>query len=115
MDKYRLNAVFLHVKDIERAKTFYGEILGLPCGKVFEGDVAFDLGNSHLLLVPDRERGCPRTGADICLWTSDIKSAYGGLVIKGVKFFKPPAKESWGGWLAGLYDSEGNRIYLIQC
>ncbi len=112
--KIRIDKIFVHVADIERAKNFYGDILGLPRGKAFEGDIAFDLDGADLILVPDRERGTPRTGADICLWADDIDKLYGQLVLKGVKFFKPPAREKWGGKLAGCYDSEGNRVFIIQ-
>ena len=110
----RLDRIFVYVSDLKRAERFYGEILGLPGGESFEGDVSFSLGDTELLLVPGRDRGDPRIGADICLWTDDIKSDYGKLVMKGVKFFKPPSRENWGGWLAGMHDSEGNRIFLIQ-
>lgn len=110
----RIDKIFLHVGDLDRAKKFYGEILGLSRTDVFEGDIAFDLNGAELILVPDRERGSPRTGADICLWADDIDRLYGQLILKGVKFFKPPAREKWGGKLAGCYDSEGNRIFIIQ-
>ncbi|RKZ30144.1 hypothetical protein DRQ36_06470 [bacterium] len=110
----RLDKVFIYVGDIARAKRFYGEVLGLPRANAPEGDIAFDIDGIQIILVPDRERGCPRTGADICLWTPDIEATYGKLVVDGVNFFKPPTRESWGGWFAGLFDSEGNRIYLIQ-
>jgi len=110
----RLDKIFIYVGDIRRALNFYGDKLGLPKIEEHAGDVAFKLGDTQILLIPDRERGCPKTGADICLWTDDIKATYGKLVVQGVKFFKPPSREPWGGWIAGFYDSEGNRLYLIQ-
>ena len=110
----RMDRVFIYVGDMERAERFYGEVLGLKHLEGFEGDVMFDSGNVPIMLVPARERGCAKTGADICLWTNDINGDYGRLLVSGVKFFKPPARESWGGWIAGLFDSEGNRVYLIQ-
>lgn len=110
----RANRIFIHVADIDRAGKFYGEILGLKAADAFDGDTAFDAGPVQILLIPDRERGCPKTGADICFWSNDINGDYGRLVVSGVKFFKPPSKERWGGWLAGFFDSDGNRIYLIQ-
>ena len=110
----RLDRIFVYVSDLGRAELFYSEILCLKHTEGFEGDVMFDAGNIPIMLVPMRDRGCDKTGADICLWTNDINGEYGRLVVAGVKFFKPPAREPWGGWIAGLYDSEGNRVYLIQ-
>jgi len=112
--KLRIDKIFVHVADVTRSALFYGDILGLKRKEIFEGDTAFDLDGADLILVPDRERGTPRIGADICLWTDDLDKLYGQLIMKGVKFFKPPAREKWGGKLAACYDSEGNRLFLIQ-
>ncbi|MCK5832206.1 VOC family protein [bacterium] len=110
----RTDRIFIYVSDIDRAIRFYGVTLGLKRISGFEGDILFDTGNVPLMLVPGRGRGGTYTGADVCLWTDDINGDYGRLVVSGVNFFKPPSREKWGGWLTGLYDSEGNRIYLIQ-
>ena len=110
----RVDKIFVYVADVERAKKFYEDVLGLKKAKAFEGDIAYQVANAQILLIPDRERGCPRAGCDACLWTDDMEADYTRLVIAGVHFFKPPTKERWGGWLAGLHDSEGNRIFLIQ-
>jgi len=112
--KIRIDKIFLHVANIDRATQFYSDTIKLPKIDALDGDVAFDLNGAQLILIPDRERGTARVGADICLWVDDLDRKYGELVLAGVNFFKPPARESWGGKLAGFYDSEGNRIYLIQ-
>ncbi len=110
----KIDRVFVFVTDAERAVRFYSEVIGLARVEGFEGDIVFDAGGIRIMLVPGRERGSSMTGADICLWSDDIRGDYGKMVVAGVRFFKPPSRENWGGWLAGFYDSEGNRIYMIQ-
>lgn len=110
----KIDRIIVYVSDIDRAKRFYGGTLGLKETTAFESDIVFETENIPIMLVPARERGTPRTGGDLCFWTDDINGDYGRMVVSGVNFFKPPSKERWGGWFAGFFDSEGNRIYLIQ-
>tara|TARA_B100001123_G_scaffold111329_1_gene129505 strand:- start:37205 stop:37369 length:165 start_codon:yes stop_codon:yes gene_type:complete len=48
------------------------------------------------------------------LSVNDINNTYEILLTKKVKFIRPPEKEHWGGWVATLFDTDGNILQLLQ-
>lgn len=73
------------VKDIEQAKKFYGDTLGLKIEKENEGGVSFTSGSSRLFAYPSQYAGTNQ--ATYASWTvQDIDEVVSDLKGKGVQF-----------------------------
>jgi methylmalonyl-CoA/ethylmalonyl-CoA epimerase len=106
------------VGDLERAKRFYGDILGLthlfdaPPGLSF-----FQCGETRLMM--SRSEG-PGTGGNSILYyaVEDAEAAYRRLAAEGVRFEEEPRRIATVGgkdiWLAIARDSEDNLFGLMS-
>ncbi len=115
----RIGQIAIGVEDLERATTFYRDVLGLrflfaaPPGMAF-----FDCGGLRLLLGGP-ESGSPNPGSGVLYYfVDDIQSAVATLRSRGVTFEKDaaviarlPDKEVW---LAEFHDCEGNPAALMS-
>ncbi|MFO1186532.1 MAG: VOC family protein [Alphaproteobacteria bacterium] len=107
------------IRDVARARTFYGETLGLKEGSVgHRGDqswIEYDLpGGGCLALtnfIPDEPSA--KAGGTIALEVSDIAKLTAELKKKGVTFTAEKI-ESPVCWMAVCLDSEGNSLLLHQ-
>ena len=113
-----LAQVALTVRDVERAKAFYGETLGLP--HLFDappGLSFFQCGATRLML--SQPEGPETVGNSILYYgVEDVDTAHAALIARGVDFEEGPKtiakvdeKEIR---LAICRDSEGNLIGLIS-
>lgn len=114
----RLAQVAIPVDDLDRAKSFYGDILGLthlfdaPPGLAF-----FQCGDTRLML--SRPEG-PETAAGSILYYGfeDVEAAYEELRGKGIAFEEAPRRiaevDGKPIHLAVCRDSEGNLLGLIS-
>ncbi|GAA1008253.1 hypothetical protein Aple_070620 [Acrocarpospora pleiomorpha] len=115
-----LGQVAQRAHDLDRATTFYRDILGLRHIATYDppGLVFFDLGNTRLLI----EKAAP--SARLYLRVTDIHAAIAHLKSLNVEIveepqltftdgegtFGPPGAEVW---IAAFTDSEGNVLCLI--
>lgn len=108
--KYKFDAVFYYVTDLERAVRFYRDVLGM---KLTSRDFVarFDVDGVLFELVP-AERVEGSGNARLCLAVEDIEAAVRELAAKGVS--ATPAKRKSNGWLASFRDPDGNEICLWQ-
>lgn len=101
------------VKDLEAAKKFYGETLGMK--KAFEMPGWAEFGES-----PDgpciglNQMVEPATGATIVLRVDDIDKARAEMEAKGVKFPEPTQEIPGAVRLAVFLDQDGNKLQLAQ-
>jgi predicted enzyme related to lactoylglutathione lyase len=96
---------------------FYREVLGLSPRSRRPGFVNFDWGATRLTVaVHDMVEGSARDPLRIMvnLGVDDIHDAHARLHEQGVEFVRQPERESWGGWVATLYDPDGNIVQLLQ-
>jgi methylmalonyl-CoA/ethylmalonyl-CoA epimerase len=110
--------IAITVRDVDRAKHFYGEILGLthlfdaPPGLSF-----FQCGQTRLML--SRPEG-PETSGNSILYYSveDARAAQADLVLAGAEFEEDARCIARVGdkdvWLAVTRDSEGNLIGIMS-
>lgn len=103
------------VTDIEAAKAWYADKLGLPLLYSFEGMAFFDLAGTRLYLQQAAD-----TGPESILYfqVEDIDVAYAALREKGVGFARPPHRihthpDGIEEWLAFFADLEGRPMALI--
>jgi methylmalonyl-CoA/ethylmalonyl-CoA epimerase len=114
----RLAQVAITVRDLDRAKAFYRDVLGLahlfdaPPGLVF-----FQCGETRLML--SRPEG-PEPAASSILYygVEDVSAAYAEMLGRGVAFDEPPRRiaevDGVPIHLAVCSDGEGNRLGLIS-
>ena len=118
MTPTRLAQVAITVADLDRAKAFYGEVLGLP--HLFDappGLSFFRCGETRLML--SRPEGSEPGGSSILYYgVDDVEAAYEEMRSKGVGFDEPPRKiaevDGKPIHLAICSDGEGNLLGLIS-
>jgi len=119
----KLDSIQIFVSDIEKAKRWYSETLGM---KLIEEDPEFKC----LLMKLDDvkfyvETPNPKWGkgwdtvkiggrTPIIFVTKDIRKTVKELKQKGVKFIEEISKRSWGEYKAVFTDPDGNEFNLIQ-
>ncbi|HEX8225775.1 MAG TPA: VOC family protein [Allosphingosinicella sp.] len=114
----RLAQVAVTVRDLERAKAFYGDILGLP--HLFDappGLAFFQCGDTRLML--SQPEGPETAGNSILYYgVEDVVAAYEEMRSRGVAFEEPPRRiaevDGKPIHLAICRDSEGNLLGLIS-
>lgn len=103
------------VRDIEEAKDFYGNLLGLPHLYTF-GDMAFfDLGGTRLYL---HQKSGPGPESVLYFRVADIVGAHRDLTARGVAFTGAPHRvhrhaDGTEEWMAFFTDPEGRPLALI--
>ena len=112
----------LPVTDLERARRFYHDTLGLPEVMVTEGGVMYRSGATQFFVYPSRSR--PGGHTQMSWRVADIKSEAGALKGKGVEFehYDIPGLEMDGDiarsgpnvWTAWFKDPDGNLLGLTQ-
>ena len=117
-----LNTARVFVRDIESAKQFYSERLGLQIkadGRQY-GYCVFEAGSTELVVetvaddAPEEERGLVGRFTGLSFTVQDIEAKHRELAARGVRFTGPPEKQQWGGILATLQGPAGNELQIVQ-
>ena len=112
----------LPVSDLERARAFYRDKLGLREAMVTEGGVMYSSGGTQFFVYPSRFHPSGHTQMS---WTvGDIKAEVAALKALGITFenFDIPGLETVDGvshsgpnvWTAWFKDPDGNLLGLTQ-
>ncbi|HEY1605986.1 MAG TPA: LuxR C-terminal-related transcriptional regulator [Allosphingosinicella sp.] len=101
--------------DLEAAKGFYGETLGLLLLYAFPGMAFFQLGEVRLYLQ-EMDEAAPES--ILYLRVDDIHAAHRNLADKGVAFFNAPHllhrhPDGTEEWMAEFRDNEGRPLALM--
>lgn len=127
MPKYLAGFSGFSVKDLDEAKKFYGDILGLDCRSDEMGMLEINLPGGGKVMIYPKDDHLPATYTMLNLVVGDIGSAVKDLADKGVKFehysngfiktdehgiAKSPGGE--GPTMAWCKDPAGNIIGLLQ-
>jgi predicted enzyme related to lactoylglutathione lyase len=115
IDVTRVDYVRVPVDDIERAKQFYGQVLGLPRNEHLDNEdwVEYEASNVTLAVMTPETHDyefAPLPPATIALGVGDVAEAKAQLEAAGVQ-----VGEMWDSGAcrgAGLTDPAGNRILL---
>ncbi|MEG0822380.1 MAG: VOC family protein [Burkholderiaceae bacterium] len=113
-----LAQVALHVSDVDRAETFYRDVLGLTALFRF-GDLAFfDMSGVRLLLEGGHEVQQKRDDACLYFRVEAIDAAVGRLVARGVYFERSPhlvaRMPDHEVWMAFFRDPDGHLLALTE-
>ncbi len=121
-----INVVVLFVSDLDRAKAFYRDTLGLEIGDEDPQSVMFSLGSAMLLLIANsagqellgdgaiatsRPSG---TTFQMVSFVEEVDALFSDLTAKGVEFVRQPVGQPWGLRTAHFKDPEGNVWELAQ-
>lgn len=110
----------LFVKDLDRQREFYENVMGLEREHGDDNSVAFILGPDALLLInhaaaddlltpADVDHGDARGARSVMVTVvDDVDAVYDELRAKGVEFIRAPEDRSWGMRCAHFKDPEGN-------
>jgi catechol 2,3-dioxygenase-like lactoylglutathione lyase family enzyme len=116
LDFVRVKAVALAVSDVERAKRFYRETLGLPPDTLRNIDSAVLIGDVIVLLKPQEEwygRPTEELNARITVEVKDAYATEKALRERGVTVSDPVAV--YGDNPIGAFlDSEGNKLWFCS-
>jgi len=104
----KLSYVIKFVADMDRAVSFYRDVLGLPLKFQSPGWSEFATGDTTLALHPASEKN-PAGSVELGFKVADLDRFHQEMSAKGVQFSMPPTKQDFGGSLAQFVDSEGAR------
>ena len=115
MDIQRVDYIRVPVRDIEKAKHFYGEVLGLEQNASSPGDdwIEYETGNVTLAVMTPHTHDyefAPLPPGTIALRVPDVAATKAELEAAGVQ-----VNEMWDSGVcngAGVSDPDGNRILL---
>ena len=112
----------LPVTDLERARSFYRDTLGIREDMVTEGGVMYSSGGTRFFVYPSRSR--PGGHTQMSWRVGDIRAEVAALKAKGVAFehYDVPGLEMDGDvahsgpnvWTAWFKDPDGNLLGLSQ-
>jgi predicted enzyme related to lactoylglutathione lyase len=109
-----LEGVVLYSRDLDRARTFYRDVLGLPILLEERHVIHFDAGSVRVaihLYPTDGAREAPE--GFLVFAVDNLDAAYAELRGRGAEFLGPPATRPYGR-VAYLRDPEGHEIGLIE-
>jgi catechol 2,3-dioxygenase-like lactoylglutathione lyase family enzyme len=116
---WALDAVRLFVTDIERAKEFYCDKLGMPLkddGRT-NGFLLFDFGKIQLVVETvgqGQEQSLVGRYAGLSFTVDNVQTVYEDLKTKGVEFMGEPSKQPWGGTTVSFLDPDRNGLSFVS-
>lgn len=113
-----LDAITIHVLDVEASRRFYREVLGLREVLFSQGLAVFVLPGGARLAMHVQEPGEPGrpagTVTGLLLRVKDCAEAVRTLKARGANVYDGPWKAPWGPTYATLADPSGNEFLLIE-
>ena len=114
----RIASIRIFVFDLEAARKFYDETLGLAGRSDGEDYSTFTLGDVRLIIEPV----APTSDYALLVGrftgfsfeVADVNTAYEELQGRGVVFLDPPELQPWGGTLAHFEDPDENILTIVQ-
>lgn len=115
----RIGQIAIHAHDVERAATFYQDVLGLKLlFKAPPGLAFFDCGGVRLMLTRPEKTEFDHPSSVLYFAVANIQAAHAGMQAKGVHFEDDPhliAKmPDHDLWMTFFKDSEGNLLGLMS-
>jgi predicted enzyme related to lactoylglutathione lyase len=111
---FSMEGIVLYSEDLDRARTFYRDVLGLPL-LLDEGHVIhFDAGTIRLAIhrcPPGQRREAPE--GFLVFGVDNLSEVHKELTRRGAVFMGPPADRPYGR-VAYLHDPEGHEIGLLE-
>ncbi len=117
-----LSAVRLFVWDIDLAKAFYADVLGLTLQSdgSRQGYCVFESAGVRLVVetvpkdAPPHDQSLVGRFSGVSFAVADIAAEHRRLLSLGVTFTGAPERQSWGGTLATFHDPSKNELNIVQ-
>jgi catechol 2,3-dioxygenase-like lactoylglutathione lyase family enzyme len=122
----RIDLAVLFVTDLDRAKAFYRDTLGMQVTFEDQASAFFELEGASLLLLSiagahdllsSDAVAAPRPAgatSQLVAFVEDVDAIYAELVAKGVTFVREPIDRAWGMRTAHFKDPDGNIWEIAQ-
>ena len=114
----RIISIRVFVFDLEAARKFYEETLGLAGRSDGEDYSTFTLGDVRLIIesVEPTSEYALLVGrfTGFSFEVADVNAAYENLKSRGVAFLDPPETQPWGDILAHFEDPDENILTIVQ-
>jgi serine phosphatase RsbU (regulator of sigma subunit)/catechol 2,3-dioxygenase-like lactoylglutathione lyase family enzyme len=117
----RIQAIAVHVSDLDRSRTFYGDALGFgiiqPPSQPTDRRLLFVAppDGAAVLVLVESDLANGRSGApDVAFVTDDLDARYREWSQRGVHFAQPPRSVPWSARQAIFLDPDGNAFSLIE-
>ena len=115
----RLGQIAINTKDVDRAASFYQDVLGLKLlFKAPPGLAFFDCGGVRLMLGRAEKPEFDHPSSILYFAVPDIQAAYATMKTKGVHFEDEPhliaRMPAHDLWMTFFRDSEGNLLALMS-
>jgi methylmalonyl-CoA/ethylmalonyl-CoA epimerase len=112
-----IGQIAINVHDLERATTFYRDVLGIRYLFSAPPQLAFfEIGGVTLMLSPAENPELDHPSSLLYFDVDDIRAAHATLRDKGVEFLDAPHRVHRDGdrelWLSAFRDTEGNTFVL---
>jgi catechol 2,3-dioxygenase-like lactoylglutathione lyase family enzyme len=120
-----VGAITLFAEDLERSKSFYQDVFGVPV--IFEdaNSAVFKLENTLINLLRTSEAGeliepaavaSPEAGSrfQLSIWSDDVDAVCAELAARGVKLLNGPVNRPWGMRTATFADPGGHIWEIAQ-
>ena len=118
----QLDSVRVFVADLDAARPFYADLLGLPLvadGRQ-HGYCVFQAGAVQLVVesvpavAPDDDKAMVGRFTGLSFTVADAVATCQAWTARGVQFTGPPERQFWGGILATFLDPSGNQLQIVQ-
>ena len=115
----RVGQIAVPVRDLDRAVTFYADVLGLRLlFRASPGLAFFECGGVRLMLSRPEGPDAGSSASVLYYVVADLPSAHAALLARGVDVVQPPhliaRLPDHDLWMAFLRDSEGNLLGLMS-
>jgi catechol 2,3-dioxygenase-like lactoylglutathione lyase family enzyme len=118
----KLDSVRVFVADLDAARPFYGDLLGLPlvADGSGHGYCVFQAGSVQLVVesvpatAPDDDRALVGRFTGLSFTVADAEATCRAWTAQGVRFTGLPERQFWGGILATFCDPSGNQLQIVQ-
>ena len=109
-----LRTAVYKVADLEKAKAWYSDILGIEPYFDEPFYVGFNIGGYELGLDPDMENVATGNSVGIYWGVADAAASFAEFVTKGAKVDSEPNEVGGGIIVASIFDPFGNVFGIIQ-
>jgi catechol 2,3-dioxygenase-like lactoylglutathione lyase family enzyme len=120
-----ITAITLFVEDLDAAKQFYRDVLGLPLAFADDDSAVFNFGNTLVNLLKTSAAGeliepaviAPREAgarAQLTITVDDVDAVCAELTARGVQLLNGPIDRTWGVRTAAFSDPAGHIWEIAQ-
>jgi catechol 2,3-dioxygenase-like lactoylglutathione lyase family enzyme len=111
----RFSHLFMLVSDLERARAFYVDVLGLELLMHHDGYIRVGGADGfHIGIEEGPTSAVGASGIEIVIQVDDVDARYREIKATGVPFDEVPEDQEWGARHTWLRDPDGYRLSIFS-